>query len=156
LLSRDKNQLSQYEKELNFEPESDGESKTLKAQPLVSIITPVFNGEKYLREAVDSALSQTYQNTEIIIVNDGSTDSTEEIILAYGNKVKYFKKKNGGVSTALNLAIRKSKGEYISWLSHDDVYLPKKIEDQIAEISQLVDKNTILYGNWDYINAFSL
>jgi cellulose synthase/poly-beta-1,6-N-acetylglucosamine synthase-like glycosyltransferase len=93
LLSRDKNQLSQYEKELNFEPESDGESKTLKAQPLVSIIIPVFNGEKYLREAVDSALSQTYQNTEIIIVNDGSTDSTEEIILHMGIRLSILRKK---------------------------------------------------------------
>jgi glycosyltransferase involved in cell wall biosynthesis len=126
--------------------------------PFVSIVIPVYNGSNYVREAIDSALAQTYKNIEIIVVNDGSTDNTEEIVKSYGNKLRYFKKKNGGVSTALNLGIEKSKGEYISWLSHDDVYYPNKIEKQVNELTKL-NKNkrdkTILYSNWVLIDKNS-
>lgn len=126
--------------------------------PLVSIIIPVYNGERYLREAIDSALNQTYRNIEIIVVNDGSVDGSEEIIKSYGNKLRYFKKENGGVSTALNLGIKESKGEYISWLSHDDVYFPEKIEQQLIELSKqnFSDRErTILMSNFLVINKKS-
>jgi glycosyltransferase involved in cell wall biosynthesis len=126
--------------------------------PLVSIIIPVYNGSNYVAEAIDSALAQTYKNIEIIVVNDGSTDNSEEIIKSYGNKLRYFKKENGGVSTALNLGIKKSKGEYISWLSHDDVYYPEKIETQISELGKIENKNrskTILMSNFAVINKNS-
>ncbi len=116
--------------------------------PLVSIVIPVFNGSIYMREAIDSALAQTYKNIEIIVVNDGSTDNTEEIALSYGNKIRYFAKENGGVATALNFAIENMRGEYFSWLSHDDIYLPNKIERQIEELAKLNDKNTIIYSNF--------
>ena len=101
--------------------------------PLVSIVIPVYNGSNYLREAIDSALKQTYSNTEVIVVNDGSNDGgkTEEIAKSYGDRIRYFYKENGGVSTALNLGIKNMTGDWFSWLSHDDVYLPNKIEKQI-------------------------
>lgn len=102
--------------------------------PLVSIIIPVYNGEKYMRDAIDSALSQTYENIEIIVINDGSKDKTEDIALSYGDKIRYYSKENGGVSTALNLGISKMNGEWFSWLSHDDVYNEKKIEIQINDV----------------------
>ena len=104
--------------------------------PLVSIIIPVYNGSEYMRDAIDSALSQTYDNIEILLINDGSSDGgkTEEIALSYGNKIRYFYKENGGVSTALNLGIKNMKGEYFSWLSHDDSYEPKKIEEQVLSL----------------------
>ena len=75
--------------------------------PLVSIVIPVYNGANYLREAIDSALAQTYSNVEIIVVNDGSDDggATRDIALSYGDKIRYFAKDNGGVSTALNVGI---------------------------------------------------
>lgn len=127
--------------------------------PLVSIIIPVYNGEKYLSEAIDSALGQTYKNIEIIVVNDGSVDNSEEIIKSYKDtQIRYFKKENGGVSTALNLGIKKAKGEYISWLSHDDVYYPNKIERQVEELEKIDDKNrnkTILMSNFAVINKSS-
>ena len=63
--------------------------------PKVSIIIPVYNGEKYVRFAIDSALAQTYKNVEIIVVNDGSTDKTDEIVRSYGDKIRYIKKENG-------------------------------------------------------------
>lgn len=78
----------------------------------VSIIIPVYNGGNYLRNAIDSALSQTYKNCEIIVVNDGSTDGGETAAIAksYGNKIRYFEKKNGGVGTAVNLGIAEMTG----------------------------------------------
>lgn len=123
--------------------------------PLVSIIIPVYNGSNYMKEAIDSALAQTYNNIEVIVVNDGSTDNTDEIAHSYGDKIRYFEKENGGVATALNLAIQNAKGEYISWLSHDDVYFENKIEAQIKELEKLKDKNTILYSNYICINEKS-
>lgn len=107
-------------------------------EPLVSIIIPVYNGADYMREAIDSALAQTYKNVEIIVVNDGSTDGgkTEEIALSYGGKIKYYKKKNGGCASALNYGISKMQGDWFSWLSHDDVYLPTKIEAAVRVVSE--------------------
>ncbi len=123
--------------------------------PKVSIVIPVYNGAIYMKEAIDSALAQTYDNIEIIVVNDGSTDETDKIALSYGNKIRYFKKENGGVSTALNLGIKEMTGEYFSWLSHDDIYMPEKIEKQIELLSSLDDKNTILYSNYKFIDENS-
>lgn len=127
-----------------------------KEMPKVSIIIPVYNGANYMREAIHSALSQTYPNVEVIVVNDGSTDNgeTERIALSYGSRISYFYKENGGVSTALNLGIEKMNGQYFSWLSHDDIYAPQKIEKQI-EILQKVDPSTILYGGYELINENS-
>ena len=114
--------------------------------PLVSIVIPVYNGANFLSEAIDSALAQTYRNLEVIVVNDGSTDNgaTERIALSYGDKIRYFSKPNGGVSSALNLGIEKMKGEYFSWLSHDDLYAPNKISFQIQEIAALEKKEKII------------
>ncbi len=112
--------------------------------PLVSIIIPVYNGSNYMCEAIDSALAQTYANIEVIVVNDGSVDNgaTEKIAKSYGEKIRYYQKPNGGVSSALNLGIANMRGEYFSWLSHDDVYMPDKIEKEIAALSRLQDSDT--------------
>ena len=123
--------------------------------PMVSIIIPVFNGANYIREAIDSALAQTYKNIEVIVVNDGSIDDTDQIVLSYGNKVRYFTKENGGVSSALNLALREMRGEYFSWLSHDDLYLPDKVKIQIEHLNLLKEKDVILYSNYVYIDENS-
>lgn len=124
-------------------------------QPTVSIIIPVYNGANYMREAIDSALAQTYDKTETIIINDGSNDNgeTERIAQSYGGKVRYFSKPNGGVATALNLGISKMTGEYFSWLSHDDKYFPNKISAQIELLSQLTNKTTIIFSGWAIIDA---
>lgn len=122
--------------------------------PKVSIIIPVYNGANYVREAIDSALSQTYSNIEVLVVNDGSNDNgaTEKIALSYGVSIRYFAKENGGVSTALNVGIKQMKGLYFSWLSHDDVYKPDKIEKQIEFLRQFDDETTIIYGGYEIIN----
>lgn len=119
--------------------------------PLVSIIIPVFNGSNYLHEAIDSALTQTYENIEIIVVNDGSDDfgATRDIALSYGDKIRYFEKDNEGVSSALNLGIREMRGEFFSWLSHDDIYLPDKIKIEMNAF-KLADNDVVaVYSGWD-------
>jgi len=120
--------------------------------PKVSIIIPVYNGSNFLREAIDSALAQTYKNIEVIVVNDGSNDdgATEKIAKSYGAKIRYYKKENGGVATALNLGIKKMTGEYFSWLSHDDMYYPEKIRKQVKAIGK--NSGTIVISDWTIVN----
>ena len=128
----------------------------MESNPKVSIVIPVYNGSNFLREAIDSALAQTYKNIELIVVNDGSTDSgkTENIAKSYGENIRYFHKENGGVASALNLGISEMKGEYFSWLSHDDVYLPDKLEVLVSAIKNEADP-VILYGDYYLINGKS-
>ena len=118
--------------------------------PKVSIVIPVYNGSDFLSQAIDSALAQTYSNIEVIVVNDGSSDNdaTEKIALSYGDKIRSFKKENGGVATALNTAISEMSGDYFSWLSHDDLYYPDKINSQIQALSNMDQQKTILYGDY--------
>ena len=115
----------------------------MNKNPLVSIVIPVYKGANYLAEAIDSALAQTYKNIEVVVVNDGSPDdgATEKVALSYGDKIRYIFQKNGGVSSALNTGIKEMRGEYFSWLSHDDLYEPTKIEKQVALIQ---DENDII------------
>ena len=89
-----------------------------------------------MRDAIDSALAQTYDNYEVIVVNDGSTDDgkTDAIAKSYGDKIRYFHKKNGGVSTAINYGVKHMTGEYFSWLSHDDIYMPDKLKKELTNI----------------------
>lgn len=124
--------------------------------PKVSIIIPVYNGANYLHEAIDSALAQTYRNVEVIVINDGSNDEgkTELIAKSYGEKIQYIYKENGGVASALNLGIREMTGEYFSWLSHDDVYYPNKIDVQINYLKNF-NKDVILYSDYDCIDSKS-
>lgn len=102
-------------------------------KPLVSIIIPLYNGSNYVEQAIQSALAQTYKNIEIIIVNDGSTDdgAGKTVCEKYSDKVVYFEKENGGCASALNYGIKRANGDFISWLSHDDLYHSEKIERQV-------------------------
>ncbi|MHC1680315.1 MAG: glycosyltransferase [Methanomassiliicoccales archaeon] len=109
------------------------------SNPLVSIIIPVYNGSDFLKEAIDSALSQSYPNFEVIVINDGSNDDgkTREITLSYSERITYLEKENGGVATALNTGIKAAKGKYISWLSHDDAYENDKLDMQVPLLERL-------------------
>ena len=107
--------------------------------PKISIVIPACNASNYLAEAIDSALAQTYPNVEIIVVNDGSNDdgATERVAVSYGDKIRYFYKENGGSSSALNMGIANMEGEWFSWLSHDDLYVPEKLEKQVKIMESL-------------------
>lgn len=125
--------------------------------PLVSIIIPVYNGADYLHEAIESALSQTYKNIEVLVVNDGSNDGgqTEAIAGSYGDRIRYLSKPNGGVASALNAGIQTMQGEYFSWLSHDDVYYPEKIAQQIKLLVMNNDPDQVVFSECDFIDERS-
>ncbi|MBE6148371.1 MAG: glycosyltransferase [Firmicutes bacterium] len=122
-------------------------------EPLVTIIIPVYNGENYVREAIDSALAQSYKNIEVLVVNDGSKDSTDDICKSYKDQITYIPKKNGGVASALNLGIKSAKGEYVSWLSHDDLYTPDKIKNEIEALAKSKNKKIPVSCAYYVINA---
>lgn len=128
--------------------------------PKVSIVIPAYNAANYLSEAIDSALTQTYPNIEVIVVNDGSMDDGKTSIVAskYGGRICYFEKPNGGSSSALNKGIQEMTGEWFSWLSHDDLYYPNKVQKQVEFLERLVEsgekvENHVLFSASDSINA---
>lgn len=127
-----------------------------ECNPLVSVIIPVYNGANFLAKAIDSALIQTYRNTEIIVVDDGSNDdgATKAIIDSYLPQIRSFTKSNGGVASALNLGIQEASGKFVSWLSHDDQYLPEKIQSQVDVIAQR-GLESIVYSGYQLVNSKS-
>lgn len=102
----------------------------------VSVIIPTYNSSQFLREAVQSVLQQTFADFEIIVIDDGSTDNTAEMMQQFEGKVIYIYQKNQGVSAARNNGIKASKGKYVAFLDSDDVWLPTKLEKQIKAIHQ--------------------
>ncbi len=110
--------------------------------PKVSIVIPAYNAADYLAEAIDSALAQSYPHVEIVVVNDGSADggATAAVARAYEGRIRYLEKTNGGSSSALNRGIEAMTGEWFSWLSHDDLYEPNKLAEQIAFLNELLAK----------------
>jgi len=99
--------------------------------PLVSIVVPTYNRAALLARSLDSLLGQTYENTEIIVVNDGSTDATDQVIAPYLDKVKYLKQPNRGSPSAMNAGIKEARGKYIWVFADDDIALPRKLEVQV-------------------------
>ena len=99
--------------------------------PLISVIITCFNREEYIREAIDSVLCQSLENCEIIVIDDGSTDNSAEIIRTYGNRLRYFHQNNKGASCAKNAGIELARGEYISFLDSDDAWTPDKLHLQM-------------------------
>jgi glycosyltransferase involved in cell wall biosynthesis len=106
---------------------------------VVSVIIPTYNCGRYVGEAIDSVLNQTYKAIEIIVVDDGSTDDTKESILRHYPSVRYFYQHNGGAARARNRGLREARGELIAFLDADDLWLPTKIEKQVAYFSKHPD-----------------
>lgn len=103
---------------------------------LISIIIPAYNSAKYISLAVKSVLNQTYQDFELLIIDDGSTDNTKEIIESFKDKrIEYIYQNNTGAASARNTGIKKAKGEYIAFLDADDRWKPDKLARQIKEIT---------------------
>lgn len=105
---------------------------SLSKSPLISVIIPLYNSEKYIIEAIDSVLNQTYGNIEIIVVNDGSTDQSGFLVQEIDNpKITLINISNGGASKARNIGIQNANGTYIQFLDADDLLSPNKIEEQV-------------------------
>ena len=114
-------------------------------RPLVSCVMTTWNGERYIRQAIDSALAQDYQPLEIVVIDDGSTDSTPEICRSYGDRIRYFQcaKCSKGGSTQVVRAYAEARGEYLAPLDHDDVWLPGKISRQVAALAAAPDAGAV-------------
>ena len=118
---------------------------------LLSIIIPCYNGEKFIKEAIDSAIAQTYSNKEIIVVNDGSTDRSCEIVREYGDQVQLIDQKNSGVSAARNRGIWDAEGEYIMLLDADDALHPEVASRKIKMVEQGENIGLVL-GHFSFID----
>jgi glycosyltransferase involved in cell wall biosynthesis len=104
---------------------------TADALPLVTVIIPCYNRDRFVREAVDSALGQTYPRIEVVAVDDGSTDDTLGILQSYGDRIRLVQQKNSGTPSARNAGIGAARGDYLAWLDSDDAWEPEKIARQI-------------------------
>lgn len=105
--------------------------------PKVSVVIPTYNHARYVTQAVESVLSQNYDNLEVLVIDDGSTDDTAQRIEGFRNKMQYIYKQNGGAPNALNYGLVRATGDYICWLSADDMFLEGKIAKQV----QLMEDN---------------
>lgn len=104
----------------------------MKSRPLISCIVPVFNGERYLANALDSIFSQRYRPIEVVVVDDGSTDRTERVVRRCSTPVRYVKQDHAGVASARNRGLEVATGEFIAFLDSDDLWHPEKLQRQMA------------------------
>lgn len=125
-------------------------SKT-DSNPKVSAIIPVYNGSRYIGQAIESVLSQTYSNYEIIVVNDGSTDNSYSVIQQYLPQVRYVAQSNQGVAAARNHGLKLAKGELIAFLDQDDFFFPDKLSAQVSCLMEQPDLGFVI-GGWAIVN----
>jgi len=111
------------------------------AKPLVSVIIPVYNGEKYLAEAIESVLAQTYRPIEIIIIDDGSTDGSANIAKRYTPPVRYYFQPNSGLSAAQNQGIHLTHGSFVAYLDSDDIWVQYKLTQQMNAFDANANSN---------------
>ncbi len=147
--------MAQKRKESNFIWKNNYQGEIMD-KPLVSIVLPTYNGEKYLKEALDAIMDQTYTNWELIIVNDCSTDSTPQIIQEYINKDKRIRTVNNEVNkkvpASLNIGFSQARGEYYTWTSDDNYYYPDALEKMVEFLEHNKDYGMV-YAVCDLLNA---
>jgi len=105
-----------------------------ESNPLISCIVPLFNGEKYLGEALDSIFAQTYRSIEVIVADDGSTDGSRAVVDGYGGRVKWISQETAGPAATRNLGARTASGEMLAFLDADDLWKPQKLERQLNQL----------------------
>jgi glycosyltransferase involved in cell wall biosynthesis len=114
--------------------------------PLITVVIGAYNAERYLGEAIESVLAQTYRNLELIVVDDGSTDRTGEIAASYGDPVRCIRQENGGMAASRNRAIPEARGDYLAFLDADDRFPPEKLEQQLAAFEADAELD-VVYGH---------
>jgi GT2 family glycosyltransferase len=120
---------------------------------LVSILIPAYNAEEWIADTIRSAMAQTWEHKEIIVVDDGSRDRTAEVARRFASKeVTVVSTDNKGAAAARNHALQLSKGDYIQWLDADDLLAPDKIERQLAALGEVEGKRILLSSSWAYFN----
>lgn len=117
----------------------------------VSVIIPTFNCDRYITQAIDSVLTQTYPDYEIIVIDDGSTDKTHQVLEPYLEKIRYIYQDNQGVSVARNRGIESAQGELVAFLDSDDLFLPEKLAHQVAIFDEAPELG-IVHSGWRRVN----
>ncbi len=118
----------------------------------VSVIIPAYNCDRYIREAIASVFAQTYTDYELIIVDDGSTDDTAQVIKSYGDRINYIYQTNQGVAQARNTGLAVAQGKYIAFLDQDDFFYPHKLAAQV----ELMEQNPhlgMIFSGWDIVDS---
>ena len=111
----------------------------IERKPQLTVIIPTYNRGWILKEAIDSVLTQDYKDFELIVVDDGSTDNTSEILASYGNDIRVLFQENKGVSAARNRGIAEASGQFIAFIDSDDLWLPQKLSTQVEFFNQTPD-----------------
>ncbi len=119
--------------------------------PWVSVIIPAFNAGRYIRQAVDSVLSQSFTSYEVIVIDDGSTDDTGEVLQLFGNRIRYVFQDNKGVSAARNHGLKLARGRFIAFLDADDYFLPDKLHEQVSAF-EAIPSLDIVHSGWHIVN----
>ena len=118
--------------------------------PLVSVVIPTYNSAQFIGEAVRSVLEQTYSHHEVIVVDDGSTDNSEDVLRLFGERIQYIHQENRGPSAARNGGIRLAKGDYICFLDADDLWLPGKLEVQVSFMERHKDLGVVFSDHEEF------
>jgi glycosyltransferase involved in cell wall biosynthesis len=118
--------------------------------PLVSVIIPTYNSADFIEEALESLFEQTFQDFEIIVIDDGSTDETAAILEKYGDRIVYLYQDNGGCASARNKGIRIARGKYIAFLDADDIWLPAKLEKQVLLFNKRESLGMVTTGSCSF------
>ena len=133
------------------------EVKLDQKPPLVSITIPCYNGERFLQGALNSLVTQSFKDIEIIVVDDGSTDNSKRIVeqFSFFRNLRYYKKENGGTGSALNLGHALSRGKYLTWCSADNIYFNNFVECFAKAFNEIEAKGAdigLVYSDFSYIN----
>lgn len=123
------------------------------SKPLVSVVIPTYNYAHYLPEAIDSIVSQTYKNLEILVIDDGSTDNTKAVMEKYKQKVRYLYKQNGGLSSARNYGLTKITGDYVLFVDADNKIRPSYIAKALKLLVSQTDDVGFAYTQLEYFEA---
>src|ERR1043166_9666270 len=118
----------------------------------VSVIIPVYNGERFIRDAIQSVLDQTVGDVEIIVIDDGSTDGTRAAVQSFGGRISYHYQENAGADRAYNCGIAMASGEFVGFLDHDDRWYPETLQTQLEIFSKHADVG-LTYSQVDLIDG---
>lgn len=129
--------------------------------PLVSIVVPLYNGEKFLSQCMNSLIMQTFKDIEIIVIDDGSTDNSKKVLdyFSFFRNLRYFHKENEGTGSALNLGHEKARGKYVTWCSHDNIYFPQFIDTLVNCLQELEICNSsveFVYADFSFMREDGL
>lgn len=120
-------------------------------KPSISVIIPTYNSARFLPEAVESVLSQTFLPQDVIVVDDGSTDSTEDVLKPFRRRIHYIRQENQGPAVARNRGIAEAKGDFIAFLDADDVWLPEKLEKQVKVLTER-PRIGLVHSHYDHLD----